>query len=83
MIRYRGKVSRIYFRGDAGFANPDVYEYLEAERIKYAIRIPTNRVLQERIGYLLTRPKAVRRTMFAGLTPTSTTGREAGPSRAE
>ncbi len=56
VIRYRGKVSRIYFRGDAGFANPDVYEYLEAERIKYAIRIPTNRVLQERIGYLLTRP---------------------------
>ena len=30
--------------------------YREAERIKYAIRIPTNRVLQERIGYLLKRP---------------------------
>ena len=56
VTRYRGKVSRIYFRADAAFANPDVYEYLEAERIKYAIRIPTNRVLQERIGYLLTRP---------------------------
>src|SRR5277367_291211 len=27
--RYRGKVSRVYFRADAGFANPDVYEYLE------------------------------------------------------
>src|SRR4030095_14844503 len=27
-----------YFRADAAFANPDVYEYLEAERIKYAIR---------------------------------------------
>ena len=23
--RYRGKVSRVYFRADAGFANPDVY----------------------------------------------------------
>jgi hypothetical protein len=32
-----------------------VYEYLEAERIKYAIRLPANRVLQERIGYLLKR----------------------------
>lgn len=42
---YQGKVSRIYFRADAGFANPDVYEYLEAERIKYVIRLPANRVL--------------------------------------
>ncbi|HEX3446908.1 MAG TPA: transposase, partial [Isosphaeraceae bacterium] len=29
---------------------------LEAERIKYAIRLPANQVLQERIAYLLTRP---------------------------
>ena len=56
VARYRGKLSRIYFRADAGFANPDVYGYLEAERIKYAIRLPANRVLQERIGYLLNRP---------------------------
>ena len=54
--RYQGKVSRIYFRADAGFANPEVYEFLEAERIKYAIRLPANRILQERIGHLLTRP---------------------------
>src|SRR2546430_2397500 len=54
--RYKGKVSRIYFRADAGFANLEVYEFLEAERIKYAIRLPANRVLQERIGHLLTRP---------------------------
>jgi Transposase DDE domain group 1 len=56
VVRYRGNVSRIYFRADAGFANPEVYEYLEAEGIKYAIRLPANRVLQERIGYLLNRP---------------------------
>ena len=56
VARYRGKLSRIYFRADAGFANPDVYERLEGERIKYAIRLPANRVLQERIGYLLNRP---------------------------
>ena len=56
VARYRGKVSRLYFRADAGFANPDVYEFLEGEGIKYAIRLPKNRVLQDRIGYLLARP---------------------------
>jgi hypothetical protein len=56
VARYRGKVLRLYFRADAAFAMPGVYEFLEAERIKYAIRIPTNQVLQGRIGYLLTRP---------------------------
>ena len=56
VARYKGRVSRIYFRGDAGFANPDIYDYLEAEGIKYVIRLPANRVLQERIGQLLTRP---------------------------
>jgi hypothetical protein len=43
VARYRGKVSLIYFRADAGFANPEVYV---VERIKYAIRLPTNRVLR-------------------------------------
>jgi hypothetical protein len=56
VARYRGKVSRLYLRADAGFANPDVYEYLEAEPISYAIRLPANKVLQDRIGYLLKRP---------------------------
>jgi hypothetical protein len=56
VARYRGKVLRLYFRADAAFAMPGVYAYLEAEEIKYAIRIPTNQVLQARIGYLLTRP---------------------------
>jgi hypothetical protein len=56
IARYRGKVSRLYLRADAGFANPEVYGFLEAERIKYAIRLPANRVLQNRIGYLLKLP---------------------------
>jgi len=56
VTRYRDKVSRLYFRADAAFANPDVYEFLEAERIKYAIRLPANRILQDMIGYLLKRP---------------------------
>jgi hypothetical protein len=54
--RYRGTVKRLYFRGDAAFANPEIYEFLEAEGYGYAIRLPTNRVVQEKIGYLLSRP---------------------------
>src|SRR5580658_7666495 len=56
VARYRGTVMRLYFRGDAAFANPEVYEFLEAEGIGYTIRLPANSVLQNRIGYLLRRP---------------------------
>src|SRR3954466_7786811 len=56
VARYRNKLKRRYFRGDAAFANPEVYEFLEAEGYKYTIRLPANSVLQERIGWLLTRP---------------------------
>ena len=56
MSRYRGRVERLYFRGDAAFANPQIYELLEAQGMGYAIRLPANRVLQEKIGHLLKRP---------------------------
>jgi Transposase DDE domain group 1 len=56
IARYRGSVKRLYFRGDAAFGNPEMYEYLEAEGVGYAIRLPANRVLQDKIGYLLKRP---------------------------
>ena len=56
IVRYRGAVKRRYFRGDAAFANPDIYEFLEAEGYGYAIRLPANRVLQDEIGHLLKRP---------------------------
>ena len=56
IARYRGSVKRLYFRGDAAFGNPEMYEYLEAECIGYTIRLPANRLLQDRIGYLLKRP---------------------------
>ena len=82
VARYRGKVSRLYFRADAGFANPTVYEYLEAEGIKYVIRLPANRVLQERIGHLLTRPWGDRRTRCGVPMQTSPIRPEAGRNRA-
>jgi hypothetical protein len=56
IARYRERGLDLYFRGDAAFAKPELYELLEAEGIGYAIRLPANRVLQERIGHLLTRP---------------------------
>jgi Transposase DDE domain group 1 len=56
IARYQGTVKRLCFRGDAAFANPEMYEFLEAERIGYTIRLPANRVLQDKIGYLLKRP---------------------------
>ncbi len=36
--RYRDRDLRRYFRGDAAFASPDIYEFLEAEGYTYAIR---------------------------------------------
>jgi hypothetical protein len=56
IARYRGIVKHLYFRGDAAFANPEVYELLEAEGASYAIRLPANQVLQDKIGHLLKRP---------------------------
>ena len=56
LARYRHKMKRRYFRGDAAFANPEIYEFLEAEGYKYTIRLPANSVLQERIAWLLKRP---------------------------
>ena len=54
--RYKKRDIRLYFRGDAAFASPDPYEYLEAEGMLYAIRIKANKVLQESIAHLLRRP---------------------------
>ena len=54
--RYRERNLRRYFRGDAAFAAPDIYEFLESEGFLYAIRLPKNQILQESIAHLLTRP---------------------------
>jgi len=56
VTRYREQSIRRFFRADAAFARPEVYEYLEQERFAYAIRLPANKVLQRAIAHLLTRP---------------------------
>jgi DDE family transposase len=44
IARHRGTVERIAFRGDAAFAKPSMYEFLEAEGINYAIRLLANQI---------------------------------------
>jgi len=56
VARYRQCSLDRYFRGDAAFAQPEIYEYLEGERYLYAIRLPINEVLQREIEHLTTRP---------------------------
>ena len=56
VARHRDRKLRRYFRGDAAFASPDIYEFLEAEDYTYAIRLKANAVLQENIAHLLSRP---------------------------
>ena len=56
VARYERKTVRKYFRGDAAFAKPEIYEYLEEKGFLYAIRLPANQVLQAEIRHLLTRP---------------------------
>lgn len=54
--RYRDKDITRYFRGDAAFANPDIYRLLETEGYFYVIRLKGNNKLQSHIEHLLTRP---------------------------
>jgi hypothetical protein len=56
VARYRDTVKQRFFRGDAAFALPDLYAFLEAEGYKYTIRLKANAVLQGRIAHLLKRP---------------------------
>jgi hypothetical protein len=56
VARYRGRNLCRYFRGDAAFASPDIYGFLEAEGFLYTIRLPKNQILQDSIAHLLSRP---------------------------
>ena len=56
VTRCKARKVRLYVRGDAAFASPEIYEYLEAEGMLYPIRLPANKVLQESITHLLRRP---------------------------
>ena len=54
--RYQRKGARLLFWGDAAFAKPELYEYLELQGIGYAIRLPAIDILEQEIKHLLKRP---------------------------
>ncbi len=56
LARYERAGVRRYFRADAAFASPQVYEYPEERRVLYAIRLPSNDVLERDIQHLMKRP---------------------------
>ena len=56
IARYREWPLDRYFRGDAAFAQPEIYEYLEHEKFEYAIRLPINVALEREIEHLMIRP---------------------------
>jgi len=59
VARYAQSGLRQQFRGDAGFARPEIYEYLEEHEFLYAIRVPANAVLERLIEPHLERPEAL------------------------
>jgi hypothetical protein len=57
VARYAQSGLRQQFRGDAGFARPELYAYLEEHDLLYAIRLPGNDVLERLIEPHLQRPE--------------------------
>jgi len=45
--RYRSRFQLFWFRGDAAFAKPKIYEHCESKQVTYFIRLPQNETLKE------------------------------------
>ena len=56
ITRYAKRDIMRFFRADAAYAIPALYERLEEAGYFYAIRLPSNAVLKEKIAHRLTRP---------------------------
>jgi hypothetical protein len=56
VTRYHDLQIPRYFRADAAFATPEIYEFLETKGYEYAIRLPANDLLLEEIAPMLIRP---------------------------
>lgn len=54
--RYRAKFRLFWLRGDAAFADPEVYKYCEGEKVTYFIRLPSNEILKKVSWSSLRRP---------------------------
>ncbi len=60
---------KIYFRADAGFARPDLYEYCEKNQITYYIGLPSNARLARQSEHLIGIAKQKFRDEFKKETP--------------
>jgi Transposase DDE domain group 1 len=47
VARYTRTEVRLYFRADAAFASPEIYDYLEERGFLYAMRLPSTTVVVE------------------------------------
>ena len=56
IARYAERDIMRFFRADAAYAMPAIYGRLEEAKFFYAIRLPANNVLREKIAHRLTRP---------------------------
>jgi hypothetical protein len=56
IARYATRDILRFFRADAAYAIPAIYERLEEAGYFYAIRLPANAVLKDKIAHRLTRP---------------------------
>jgi hypothetical protein len=56
IARYAKRDLMRFFRADAAYASPAIYARLEEAGYFYAIRLPANAVLREKIAHRLTRP---------------------------
>ena len=56
IARYARRDIMRFFRADAAYASPAIYARLEEVGYFYAIRLPANAVLREKIAHRLTRP---------------------------
>lgn len=56
IARYAKRDIMRFFRADAAYAMPAIYERLEEADYFYAIRLPANAVLRSRIAHRMTRP---------------------------
>lgn len=59
--RPRGTVMRPIFAATRLSRIPKMYKFLETKGLGFVIQLPTNRVLQDKIGYLLKRPNTPKR----------------------
>jgi hypothetical protein len=82
VARYRNRKMRRFFRADAAFANPEVYEFMEAEGTNTRSGSPPIRFFRNASPICSSAQSAALPLKSGGTTPTSAIRRKAGRHRA-